>query len=240
MSTPAMADSNLYCGYADWKGWQGEFTASDRDERYFAAEFAALPVVAGQSVLEIGFGNGAFLAWARARGASVVGTEADAAMVAAARAKGFDAYPADLDALRAAGRRFDLVAAFDVLEHWDKQTLIANLGAIRALLNPGGSLLARFPNGHSPFGRLHQYGDLTHQTVLSATSIRQLAQMTGFVVTDVRNAARVPAKRGWWSALKNAWRKLRCARTEIAFGKLYQVGRLPLDPNLVAVLQRLP
>jgi len=133
-------------------------------------------------VLEIGFGNGSFLAWAKAQGADVVGTEIDAPMIERARAKGFDAQPASLVALAAVGQRFDLVVAFDVFEHWDKAELVENLKQIAALLRPGGLVLARFPNGQSPFGRVHQYGDLTHQTVLSASSVAQLARLTGFTL----------------------------------------------------------
>ena len=237
MSSRAMGDENLYRDYTAWKGWRGDFAANAREARYFAAEFAELPV-AGKRILEIGFGNGTFLGWARAQGAQVAGTEVEPSMLLAAQQKGFEVHPADLRALAATGERFDLVVAFDVLEHWEKQTLIANVEAIRELLTPGGILVARVPNGHSPFGRVHQYGDLTHQTVLSAPSIRQLAQITGFEVAQIRNAASIPARRDAWSALKHAWRRFRRARIEITFGSLYGVGRLPLDPNLVAVLRR--
>jgi len=232
------ADSpQLYSGYADWKNWHGDFAPSDREARYFAAELADIPL-AGKRVLEIGFGDGSFLAWAKSLGAEVVGTEIDAAMVERARARGFDARPASLDALAVANERFDLVVAFDVFEHWDKATLVANLTQFAGLLRPGGQVLGRFPNGQSPFGRLHQYGDLTHQTVLSASSIAQLASMTGFAVVRVGNACAVPVRRDFFSVLKHHWRRLRRARIERWLGKLYGVGRLALDPNLVVLLRK--
>lgn len=237
MSDPDDGRSSLYRGYAQWKGWQGEFAASDRDARYFAQEFRDLPI-AGKRVLEIGFGDGGFLAWAQAQGATASGTEIDAALLERARAKGFTAHAPDLGALAASGIRVDAVVAFDVLEHWDKQALVANLVHIATLLDHGGWVLARFPNGHSPFGRVFQYGDITHQTVLSKSSIEQLAQMTGFSMVRVGNAGRVPARRDPWTQLKHYWRKLRRAHIERTLGKLYGVGRLPLDPNLVAVLRK--
>lgn len=237
MTDPAAPDTPLYAGYADWKQWHGEFAASDRHARYFAAELAEFALT-GKRVLEIGFGNGSFLAWAKAQGAAVSGTEIDAAMIERARAKGFDAHGPELDALVAREQRFDLVAAFDVFEHWHKDTLVANLHHIRALLDDGGALVARFPNGHSPFGRVYQYGDITHCTVLSASSIAQLAQMTGFEVVRVGNARRVPARRDFWTVLKHHWRRRQRARIEVMLGKLYGVGRLPLDPNLTAVLRK--
>jgi Methyltransferase domain len=237
MTLHAVTDDDLYRGYEEWKGWRGAFNASEADTRYFATELAGMPV-GGRRVLEIGFGNGSFLAWAKAQGAIVAGTETHAAIIDAARTKGFDAHPADLGALLVAARCFDLVVAFDVLEHWDMQTLITNLNQIHALLDVGGTLLARFPNGQSPFGRLHQYGDITHRSVLSASSIGQLAQMTGFEVVRVANAARVPARLDPWSLLKFRWRCWRRARLERAIGRLYETGRLPFDLNLTAVLRK--
>jgi len=232
-----MSDSPLYGAYADWKQWQGDFAADDRHARYFAAELDGF-ALRGMRVLEIGFGNGSFLAWAKAQGALVAGTEINAAMLQRAKEKGFDALPDALDALVAQRRRFELIAAFDVFEHWDKAALLSNLTHIHALLEPGGALLARFPNGHSPFGRVFQYGDITHQSVLSASSIEQLARMTGFAVERVGNARRVPARRDAFTVMKFHWRQWRRARIEVRLGKLYGFGRLPLDPNLTAVLRK--
>jgi 2-polyprenyl-3-methyl-5-hydroxy-6-metoxy-1,4-benzoquinol methylase len=226
-----------YEGYAQWKGWQGDFETSDRDARYFAAELAGIDL-SGKRVLEIGFGNGSFLAWARRQNAQVTGTEIIDTLIEQARTKGYDAQPASLQALLASGRQFDLVVAFDVFEHWRKDELIANLGLLNGLLTGDGLLLARFPNGHSPFGRVHQHGDLTHVTTLSSSSVTQLAQMTGFTVARIDNERRVPVRGDFWPALKHHWRRFRRARIEIALGKLYGFGRLPLDPNLTALLRK--
>jgi hypothetical protein len=38
--------------------------------------------------------------------------------------------------------------------------------------------------------------------------------------------------------LKHHWRRFRRARIEVALGKLYGFGRLPLDPNLSALLRK--
>jgi cyclopropane fatty-acyl-phospholipid synthase-like methyltransferase len=243
-STPASdaakppADApRMYEGYTRWKRWQGEFETSDRDARYFAAELDGVEL-SGKRVLEIGFGNGSFLAWARRRNAEVTGTEMIDALVEHARSKGYDAQAASLPTLLATGRQFDLVVAFDVFEHWHKDELVANLGLLHTLLARDGLLLARFPNGQSPFGRVYQHGDLTHVTALSSSSVTQLAQMTGFTVERIDNARRVPARRDFWTVLKHHWRRFRRARIEIALGKLYGFGRLPLDPNLTALLRK--
>jgi len=237
MSKSTAGGDALYSDYADWKKWGGEFEPSERESRYFSVELADVEI-AGRRVLEIGFGNGSFLEWARRQGALVVGTELDAAMVERARSKGFEAHTESLHALVASGQRFDLVVAFDVFEHWDTPALITNLQQIALLLNPAGQVLARFPNGQSPFGRVFQYGDLTHRGVLSASSVRQLARMTGYTVERVGNAQRVPVHSDFFSRVKHHWRRAQCARIERRLARLYGFGRLALDPNLTALLRK--
>ena len=64
------------------------------DERaFFAAELGGLGLeTRGLKLLEIGFGPGAFLGWARDSGAIVVGVDIQSELVAAACSRGFEAY----------------------------------------------------------------------------------------------------------------------------------------------------
>src|SRR5690348_13240860 len=143
------ASPDLYSHYTEWKRWGGAFAVGDKEARYFAAELRGIPL-RERRVLEIGFGNGAFLAWAREQGAQVSGIEINDAMLEAAHRHGFEASKASLTDLAERGERYDVIAAFDVLEHWDAGELLRNFGAIRAMLTDGGIFLARFPNGQSP------------------------------------------------------------------------------------------
>ncbi len=65
-----------YAAYAVWKDWGlGEFMAPGHSELAgYDAELGGL-ALADRPVLEIGFGNGGFLAWAVARGGIVWGSE---------------------------------------------------------------------------------------------------------------------------------------------------------------------
>lgn len=234
---PATAGASGYENYAGWKGWHGDFAVSTRDARYFAAEFRDLPLE-GREVLEIGFGNGNFLAWARAQGARVTGLEINAEMLAAAARAGFATRNATLAELVAEGHRYDLIAAFDLLEHWSHDELFANFPAIATLLTPGGHFLARFPNGHSPFGRVYQHGDFTHRSVLSKYRIEYLAQLAGLEIVRISDVARVSSKPGALRALRQRWLALQRRRIERRIARLYGTPRLPLAPNLVAVLRR--
>ncbi|MGH8146540.1 MAG: class I SAM-dependent methyltransferase [Rhodanobacteraceae bacterium] len=226
-----------YQGYTEWKHWQGTFQASQRDARYFDAEFRDL-LLAGQRVLEIGFGEGRFMDWAKTQGATVEGLEINPEMLAAADRHGHVAHNLQLDSLVATGARYDLIVAFDVLEHWNTDELIANFRAIATLLHSGGRFLARFPNGHSPFGRVYQHGDFSHRSVLSCYKIGYLAMLSGLEVIRISDAARVSSKPGTLRALRHRWLGWQRKRIERRIARLYGTPRLPLGPNLVAVLRK--
>jgi len=168
--------------YADWKDWGaagfGEADASTR--AYFDGELrrAGLLPLAGKRVLEIGFGNGAFLAHAHSAGAAVSGTEAIDVLVERARAAGIDAH-AVMDLAPFDDASFDAVVMFDVLEHIPQAELPAVLAGIRRKLKPGGTLIARFPNGDSPLSLAVQNGDPTHITYLGSEKIRFLLRQAG-------------------------------------------------------------
>lgn len=177
--------------YSNWKDWQGEafatLPAEVRD--YLDKEIARLGAQPIRRVLEIGFGNGQFLRYAQDRGWQVTGTEAIAGLVARARTAGYDAHPAEaLDTLPAAA--FDLVVAFDVLEHIPQDDLPGFLRAMGRCLAPGGVMLCRFPNGDSPFGRPFQNGDVTHRTIIGEAKLNFLARAAGLAVLSLRGEAR--------------------------------------------------
>ncbi|HXS73116.1 MAG TPA: class I SAM-dependent methyltransferase [Rhodanobacteraceae bacterium] len=237
MNTPSSAPPDLYSHYTEWKQWSGAFAVGDKEARYFAAELRDIPLQ-GRRVLEIGFGNGVFLAWARAQGARVSGIEINAAMLEAAHQHGFEAFKASLAELAGRGERYDVIAAFDVLEHWDAEELLRNFGLIQRLLRDDSIFVARFPNGQSPFGRVFQHGDLSHKSALSTWNVQYLAAANGLEVVRVSNACRVAAHDNPLSAMKQRWLAWRRRRIERRLSRLYGMPRLPLDPNLVAVLRK--
>jgi SAM-dependent methyltransferase len=237
MSREHAPPSDVYAGYTSWKRCDGAFEARERDARYFVTEFAGIEI-AGKRVLEIGFGNGRFLAWGRAQGADVSGLVINPDMLEAANHHGYAVRNAALGDLVGERVHYDLIVAFDVLEHWDTDELIANFRHVADLLEAGGVFLARFPNGHSPFGRIYQHGDFTHKSVISAFKIDYLAGLSGLDVVRVANARRVSSKPGVLRALRHRWMALRRAWVERSLSRLYGTERLPLDPNLVAVLRK--
>ncbi len=237
MPDPARTAVDPYANYAAWKHWEGAFAPTDRESRYFAAEFRDVPL-RGKRVLEIGFGNGAFLAWAKGEGAAVAGVEINAEMREAAHRHGFETFDVPLGELAARGARHDLVVAFDVLEHWSMDELVENFRAIRALLVEGGLFLSRFPNGQSPFGRVFQHGDFSHRSTLSTYKIEYLAGIAGFDIVRIDNPCRVPSRPGPLASIRHWWLARRRRWIERSIARLYGIRKLPLDPNLVAVLRK--
>jgi SAM-dependent methyltransferase len=169
--------------YRRWKQWTVEdFGKLGRTQRrYFDLELRRVhgPLATGSPVLEIGFGHGQFLEYGREMGWKLSGTELNESLVVAASQRGVDAYCcASLERLRS--EHFALVAAFDVLEHVPPREIATFLHEIHRVLVPGGGLLARVPNGDSPFGLPYQNGDPTHVNALGSGKFRSLARQVGF------------------------------------------------------------
>lgn len=123
-------------------GWKADDYS--RNAR-FVADLAAdliswLAPVAGETILDLGCGDGALSERIAAAGASVIGTDGSSAMVAAAEARGLTAVVADgqnLAAVPALDRRFDAVFSNAAL-HWMNRDPQAVIDGVFARLKPGG------------------------------------------------------------------------------------------------------
>ena len=58
------------------------------------------------------------------------------------------------------------------------------------------------------------------------------------VVVRIDNARRVPSRPGPLASVWHGWLAFRRRRNERSIARLYGIRRLPLDPNLVAVLEK--
>ncbi len=180
----------LYDHYAEWKGWSHSFSCSPEMAAYFAGELGGADIT-GRHILEIGFGNGEFIDFARARGAIVYGAELGDAALEAARQQGITIVPADFEnEADKWSAQFDLIAAFDVFEHLTPDQIVQKLRAIDVMLKPEGKVLLRFPNGQSPFGLAPQHADATHVTALSLAKIEQYLVGTQLTPITYRGVAR--------------------------------------------------
>jgi predicted TPR repeat methyltransferase len=90
--------------------------------------------------LDLGCGAGHLLQALRDAGyGDLRGVDISPEAVAIARSKGFDVTQADLrDYLCGATEAFDLITAFDVIEHFGKDEVLEVLCLVRERLEPGG------------------------------------------------------------------------------------------------------
>lgn len=232
-----MTDAN-YATYGAWKDWQSDdfMRIADWERSYYTDELRDVQL-AGRDVLEIGFGNGSFLRWAKDEGARLFGTEVLPEALAHAEQTGVTTLPLDLaESVPDYAGRFALIAAFDVMEHLSYAENQRLLDQVAALLAPGGRFVARFPNGQSPFGRVYQNGDMTHSCMLSASIVRQLLIGRPFDVIHLGNPAAVRAS-GTVRRLGSHARHVLQKTTERFIAYLYGFT-VPLGPNTVMLLRR--
>jgi 2-polyprenyl-3-methyl-5-hydroxy-6-metoxy-1,4-benzoquinol methylase len=226
-----------YQSYSQWKDWPLDFSCSNAEARYFDLEFGS-SVAPGCRIVEIGFGNGGFLDWARRRGAEVYGVEIQPEILEAATRHGFRAVSSIRDLQRFRNTGFDAVVALDVFEHIPPEEVPGVLREIESLLAAEGTLTLRIPNGLSPFGRFNQHGDATHTTVVTPAKMRQWAIGTSLQVHDVRNEARVPEGN---SAVRRIAKRIQFGLRDCANRIIANIYGLPiscLDPNMIIVLRK--
>lgn len=226
--------NELYDDYLAFKGWTDVGAGGD------PAIFADITAAAGRSgpmeILELGFGDGSFMDWARDAGHRIAGLEIIPEARSAVVARGHEAY---LDGADIPGEaRFDAIIAIDVLEHLDAEGFKALFDLAHRLLKADGVIVGRFPNGGSPFFGAYQYGDMTHDKPLSAASVGQIALVHGFGVLRALNPRPLPAGLGPRLKRQAAY-SLRDV-VEIVIGLAYFGYRSPMDPNILVVLGRLP
>jgi 2-polyprenyl-3-methyl-5-hydroxy-6-metoxy-1,4-benzoquinol methylase len=178
--------------YVGWKDWQAAHFGSlrTRDRRYYDAEMkrTRLDLNTRLQVVEVGFGNGSFLNYAKQRGWDITGIELHSDLVETAKSHGFTAIQSSTLEPLPHGQ-FDLIVAIDVLEHLSTDQVFAFLRECRRVLRKGGMLLARFPNGDSPFGLKSQNGDITHASVIGTGKITYFAKEMGAAVVFVGGQA---------------------------------------------------
>jgi 2-polyprenyl-3-methyl-5-hydroxy-6-metoxy-1,4-benzoquinol methylase len=177
-----------------WAGLAARFAAHSR----FLTECIGMSVSwldGGQRgrLLDVGSGNGEFLARMRGLGWNVVGIEPDLTAAQVSRdTYGLTIYSGSLERVDLSAQPFDAMTLMHVIEHLSDP--MQTLRSARDLLRKGGRLVILTPNiaslGHRWF-RDHWRGlePPRHLFLFSTESLRRLVENAGFHVLDCRKNA---------------------------------------------------
>ncbi len=201
--------------------------------RQFRKDFVeASHYQSSMSVLELGCGNGLFLRYLKQLGAKdIVGVDGDprildqmpAALAAMVHICDFN----DFFASQPAGRQFDRVVLFDVLEHFTPEDATALLTSAASLLSDQGRVVIRVPNMASPLALGVQYNDVTHKTAFSPGSLRQVARTAGLSPVSFRA-----------QAYTSRYREIRERVLTTVVSWFLAMPPMIWSPNLIAVLKK--
>ena len=169
-----------YQDYPNWKGWLtkvpfGELSTLQTKTYELQLERLSIPYQE-INALEIGYGNGSFITFLMNNGSGIEGIEIQEPLLDAAKAKGI---PVQSSINDVACGPYDLIVAFDVLEHLTIEELKSLFLKCRSLLKQKGAMLFRFPNADSFAGMGAQNGDFTHITAIGQTKLQQIVEPFG-------------------------------------------------------------
>lgn len=141
------------------------------------------PFRPGARLLDVGFGNAAFLDIARRVGWRVAGVDPDPKVVEVAQREGFEVFEGGIEAIAGTVGEFDAITLNHVIEHVHEPLFV--LRQAFSLLKPGGCLYVDTPNveaaGHRKY-REHWRGLEVprHLVLFSAGALRALLSEAGF------------------------------------------------------------
>lgn len=192
---------DFYSSYRTYKNYKTPALAAKDMARFDKEIWIPGEFSVAMGCLEIGSGEGAFLAYLAAKGVeNLRGIDHDPALVdvqppdVAARFQCIDVWQY-LDQGTRQGDVFDRVVLLDVLEHFTPDEGFGLLSSIKGVLGRSGKIIIKVPNTASPWGINYQFGDLTHKTPYNGESLRQLASACGLEVDALYDQRRGSTRR---------------------------------------------
>jgi 2-polyprenyl-3-methyl-5-hydroxy-6-metoxy-1,4-benzoquinol methylase len=206
----------LYENYAgSFKNSSGQFDFTAADKLLPCVKFYLrgwLPESFSNEILDMGCGDGRLiyslqrLGYSNVSGVDISQSQLDLASQVSSALDNQDV----LEFLQQTDRMFDLIVAFDLIEHLEKIDLLEFLAACRRVLKPGGRIVFQTPNAASPFFGSVRYGDLTHELAVTPVLLGQLMARAEFSGITAREAPPVPYVYSLKSTLRYfAWMVIR-------------------------------
>jgi 2-polyprenyl-3-methyl-5-hydroxy-6-metoxy-1,4-benzoquinol methylase len=196
-STPA-ANANLANELSDFESaylsYLGPDPADDRNFANLVRWMSRFSPLESRSVLDVGCGGGKLVRYLRARGIDAQGIEPSDALYQRFLASETVFFHGTTDdfAQQNPGGTFDLVTAFDVIEHTpDPASFVRSLAA---LLKPGGTMFLSAPDAGSLtatlLGKYWHHYNRYHLSYLSAPIVRRIARDRGLEMLHVSRRGR--------------------------------------------------
>lgn len=200
-TTPRLDGSRIHELYSDHYfnsesaegfGYSGYVADTDGYLRTFAKKARLIERFESKGrLLEIGCAAGVFLEVMRRRGFEVHGSEIAEETLRSARENfGLEnLHHGPLHALDLPGSHFDVVAAFDVIEHVAEP--LEMLEQMKAFLRPGGLLVLQTQDVSSMTRKVlgakwHHFKQLEHIYHFSPRTLRSMLERTGYEIVEVR------------------------------------------------------
>ena len=188
-----------------------------------------LPLSRTARCLDLGCGAGDLLLALKSLGfRQLIGVDLGPEQVAIARARGVSVVQASIPAyLQSSDESFDLIFAFDVIEHFTKDEVLDLLGLIWRHLNPGGRLIIQTPNALSPWAAHYRYHDLTHEVMFDPFCLESTLRLSAFTEVKLREvgpyAHGIVSAARWtlWKVVKAGYTVLNCIESGNSHGGLY-------------------
>ncbi|MGV7227607.1 MAG: class I SAM-dependent methyltransferase [Nitrospirales bacterium] len=169
-----------------------------------------LPEHFNANIIDAGCGNGSLVYWLQKKGyINACGVDGGMVQIAEGKSLGINNLEtADLVShLEERSETFDVIFLRDVLEHFHKEDVLPLLKTCRSALRPGGRLVIQVPNGTSPFVGRVLFGDFTHETAYTESSLSQLFQVSGYQDFSVKPFSPVIRKITWRSLFSQSGRR---------------------------------
>ena len=140
-------------------------------------------------ILDIGCGMGFLMLALKRSGYQIInGIDTDEQQVLSCRQKNLEVtfVKDSIDFLKENAGKYDLITAFDVLEHIPASKQIDFVKTIYESLNPGGTFIATVPNANSVLASRNRYIDYTHHVLFTEVSLDFVLYNGGFRQIEIK------------------------------------------------------